>query len=242
MGCPDRTMRAMFVIPLLAGLVGSVFGALVLRQFARRRRPYQAAWGFALLLFGAAAFFESAGIAGGWTAAEYRAYYLLGGILDVGWLGVGSIFILWRRAGWVAATVMALISVAALPAVVAAPVDARLLAQAIPPRGAIGPPATAFPAVTNILGSIALIGGAAWSAWRGRRARGGGHRVLGTGLIAAGALVAAVTHSVAQVRGVYVIQPVGEAVGIVLMFAGYAAIEAREPRPAPTRSARAIHS
>src|SRR5579871_3341224 len=120
-----RTMPAMFLIPLAAGVVGVVFGILVVRQFLQRRRPYQAAWGFALLLFGAAALFEAAGIAGGWTAAEYRGYYLLGGILNVGWLGTGSVYIHFRRAGHVAAVVMALVTVAAIPAVLVAPIDAH---------------------------------------------------------------------------------------------------------------------
>jgi hypothetical protein len=227
----------MFLIPLLAGLVGLVFGALVLRQFAQRRRPYQAAWGFALLLFGAAALFEAAGVSGGWTPAEYRAYYLLGGILNVGWLGCGSIYILNRRAGHAAVIVMALVTVAAVPAVVISPTDAHLLAAQVPGRGAIGAPATFFPIFTNIAGSIALIGGAAWSAWSAWR-RGGSdafNRVAGTALIAAGAFVVAGTHSFAQVRGTYAVQPVGEAAGIVLMFAGYLLVEARAPQPQRSR-------
>jgi hypothetical protein len=222
----------MFLFPLVAGLVGVVFGALVVRQFRQRRRPYQAAWGLALLLFGAAALFEAAGLAGGWTPAGYRAYYLLGGILNVGWLGCGSIYILNRRAGHAAVIVMALITLAAVPAVMISPIDAHLLASQVPARGAIGAPATIFPIFTNIAGSIALIGGAAWSAWTGwRRPQGPGwNRVAGTTLIAAGAFVVAGTHSFAQVRGSYAVQPIGEAFGIVLMFAGYLAIEARAPQ------------
>ncbi len=227
----------MFLIPLVAGLVGVVFGVLVVRQFLQRRRPYQAAWGFALLLFGAAALFETAGIAGGWSAAEYRGYYLLGGILNVGWLGTGSVYILSRRAGHVAALVMAIVTLAAIPAVLVAPTDAHLLSAQVPARGAIGPPATFFPIFTNVLGSIALIGGAAWSAWTGWRRATGFERVLGTSLLAAGAFVVAGTHSVAQVRGAYAVQPLGEAVGIVVMFVGYLAVEARARQALGSRRA-----
>jgi hypothetical protein len=127
---------------------------------------------------------------------------------------------------------MALITLAAVPAVMISPIDAHLLASQVPARGAIGAPATIFPIFTNIAGSIALIGGAAWSAWTGwRRPQGPGwNRVAGTTLIAAGAFVVAGTHSFAQVRGSYAVQPIGEALGIVLMFAGYLAIEARAPQ------------
>ncbi len=175
----------MFAMPLLAGLVGLAFGGLVLRQYAERRRPYQAAWGGALLLFGAAALWEAAG----------------------------------------AALAMGVISLLAVPAVLLAPTDAHLLQAAVPGRGAIGAPATIFPPVTNTLGSILLIGGAAWSAYRAYRKRGASGRVLGTALLAAGALIVAATHTYAQVRNLYAVQPVGEAIGILVMFAGYLAIE-----------------
>ena len=51
-------------------------------------------------------------------------------------------------------------------------------------------------------------------------------------LLAAGALIVAGTHTVAQVRNLYAVQPVGEAIGILVMFAGYLAVEAQ---PSPTR-------
>lgn len=230
-----RTMPAMFFIPLVAGLVGVVFGALVVRQFLQRRRPHQAAWGFALLLFGFAAWFEAAGIYGGWTPAEYRGYYLFGAILNVGWLGMGSIYILNRQAGNIAAAVMALVTVAAIPSVLVAPIDTHLLAAQVPARGAIGSPATIFPIFTNIAGSLALIGGAAWAAWQGWRQRRNASRVIGMVLIAGGAFIIAGTHSFAQVRGAYAVQPVGEALGIVVMFVGYLAVEARVPLASGSR-------
>src|SRR5205814_1291451 len=123
-----RRIPVMFGLPLLAGVVGLAFGAVVLKQYSERRRPYQAAWGAALLCFGAAALWEAAGIFGGWTPVLYKGYYLLGGILNVGWLGVGSLYVLApRRWGHIGALVMALITVLAVPAVVLSPTDAHLL-------------------------------------------------------------------------------------------------------------------
>ncbi len=228
----------MFVVPLVAGLVGVVFGGVVLRQYLARRRRHQLAWAFALELFGWAALAEAAGIAGGWTDGLYKAYYLLGGILNVGWLGVGELCLLTpRRLGHAAAAVMGAITVAALVAVLLSHTDARLLRDSIPGRGAIsGPAAPFFPLVTNLLGSAILVGGAAWSAWTGYRRSAPWSRVAGLALIAAGAFVVAGTHSVAQARGLYAVQPLGEAGGIVLMFIGYLAIEAR-PRAAVHPSA-----
>jgi len=223
-----RRIPVMFGLPLLAGVVGLAFGAVVLKQYSERRRPYQAAWGAALLCFGAAALWEAAGIFGGWTPVLYKGYYLLGGILNVGWLGVGSLYVLApRRWGHIGALVMAVITVLAVPAVVLSPTDAHLLTASVPGRGAIGAPATFFPPVTNSIGSLILIGGAAWAAYRSYRSHAGGSRVVGLALIAAGALVVAGTHTLAQVRNAYYVQPVGEAIGILVMFMGYLGVEAR---------------
>ena len=218
----------MFGLPLLAGVVGLAFGVVVLRQFSLRRKPHQAAWGAALLCFGAAALWEAAGIYGGWTPVLYKGYYLLGAILNVGWLGVGSLYVLApRRWGHAGAIVMGVITVLAIPAVVLAPTDAHLLQASLPGRGAIGAPATFFPPVTNSIGSLILIGGAAWAAYRAYRSQAAGARVLGLALIAAGAFVVAGTHTLAQVRNAYYVQPVGEAIGILVMFVGYLGVEAQ---------------
>lgn len=230
----------MFVVPLVAGLVGVAFGAFVLRQYLARRRPHQLAWAFALGLFGWAALAESLGILAGWSDGLYRAYYLFGGILNVGWLAVGEVYVLApRRAGHAAAAVMGAITVAALVAVALSRTDAGLLRESIPARGAISAPAApVFPLVTNLVGSVVLIGGAAWSAWTGYRRSAPWTRVAGLALIAAGAFVVAGTHSLAQARGLYAVQPVGEACGIVLMFLGYLSIET-QPQAAPRPTAAA---
>ena len=110
---------------------------------------------------------------------------------------------------------------------VLSPTDAHLLTASVPGRGAIGAPATFFPPVTNSIGSLILIGGAAWAAYRSYRSHAGGSRVVGLALIAAGALVVAGTHTLAQVRNAYYVQPVGEAIGILVMFMGYLGVEAR---------------
>ena len=139
-------------------------------------------------MFALGAGFETVGIAGGWTPAAYKGYYLFGAVLNVGWLGVGTVYLLApRRAGHVAAVVMGLISLAALVGILVAPTDPMLLKSQVPGRGAIGSPAPLFPLLTNLPGSLILIGGAAWSAWQAFKRSAPASRVLGTALIAAGA-------------------------------------------------------
>lgn len=215
------------MIPLIAGAVGAAFAAVVARQYLTRRKPYQAIWALALAMFAAAALFETAGEAFGWTDATYKGYYLFGGLLNVGWLGLGSLLLMTSaKVGRIATIVMVMISLVGLFAVIAAHTDAGLLRAQVPARGAIDVPAV-LPIVTNLGGSLLLIGGAAWSAWKAARAGAPRNRVIGLSIIAAGAFIVAGGHSYAQTKGVYFAQPVSEAVGIIALFAGYLVVESR---------------
>jgi len=215
-----------FWIPLLAGIVAAAFSVAVGRQYIARRRPYQAAWSAALAMFAVAALLEAAGVGSGWTPAIYKAYYLLGGLLNVGWLAVGTVYLLASaRVGHGAAIAMALLTLLSLAAVGNAHVDVSRLHTQFPNR-ALDVPAI-FPALINSLATLVLVGGAAWSAFAAYRRHAPPGRVAGTALIAAGALVVGADHSVAQLTGLIVLQPISEAIGIVVMFGGYLAIETR---------------
>jgi hypothetical protein len=132
---------------------------------------------------------------------------------------------------------MALISLISVVTVLAAHTSPVLLKAQVPARGAIDVPG-ALPLITNLGGSLLLVGGAAWSAWKAARANAPRNRVLGLAILAAGAFVVAGGHSYAQSKGVYLAQPLSEAVGIVAMFVGFLVIEARrELAPAKSRTA-----
>jgi hypothetical protein len=87
----------MWVFPLAAAIVGLVFGALVTREFVRRRRPYLAAWVIALLMFAAASFAAFLGILNGWSTKLYAAYWLFGAVLNVPFLAAGEVLLLVRK-------------------------------------------------------------------------------------------------------------------------------------------------
>jgi hypothetical protein len=217
----------MFLVPLLAGVVGLSFAVVVAFQFTRRRKPYQAVWAAALGMFALAALFETLGTEAGWSDATYKGYYLFGGLLNVGWLGVGSVLLLSPgRVGQIAVIAMGVVSVVSVAAVAVSHTDASLLLAAVPAAGAISVP-VGLPALTNIAGSLLLIGGAGWSAWKAYRGHAPANRVIGTALIAAGAFIVAGGHSYARTKGVYVLQPLSEALGIILMFGGYLEVEQR---------------
>src|SRR6266851_3682477 len=198
------SLAAVFLIPLIAALVGAAFAVVVGRQYITRRKPYQAIWALALAMFGVAAAFE-----------------------NVGWLGTGSLLLLVPpRAGRAAVIVMTVISLICVVAVLSSHTNPTLLKAQVPPRGAIDVSAL-LPLITNVGGSLLLVGGAAWSAWKSARAGAPRNRVLGLAILAAGAFIVAGGHSYAQSRGVYVAQPLSEAAGIIAMFGGFLVIEAR---------------
>src|SRR5437899_9907972 len=130
------SLAAVFVIPLIAAVVGVSFAVVVGRQYLVRRKPYQAIWALALAMFAAAAAFETIGQLAGWSDATYKGYYLFGGLLNVGWLGIGSLVILATpRVGRAAVIVMVVISLISVVAVLAAhTIHAVLKAQVPAPR------------------------------------------------------------------------------------------------------------
>ena len=84
-------MPVITLLPLSVTVVGAVFAIVLLnRYFGGRRRPHELVWGISFSLFAIAAACQVySDIAGSWSVFSAQVYYLLGGILVVGLLGVG---------------------------------------------------------------------------------------------------------------------------------------------------------
>lgn len=82
----------MFTAAVASGISG-LFALTLLRRFLARGRSNRALlfWGVAMVLFCLAAVGLLTGVVGGWTSAEFRSFYLFGGVLNVPWLALGSI-------------------------------------------------------------------------------------------------------------------------------------------------------
>jgi hypothetical protein len=97
------------VLPLGSAILAVLLFVLLLDQWRERRRTYQLAWAFGALLFGIASACEALGAANGWDAGLLRVWYLTGAVLNVGWLGLGTAFLLAKtRFGYTYAFVTAL--------------------------------------------------------------------------------------------------------------------------------------
>lgn len=83
----------MFVFPLVATIVSFIFAGFVFRQYLQKRRPYQLVWSAALLMFGIGALAETLATIGSWNELLVKTYYLFGGTLVVGYLGLGTLYV-----------------------------------------------------------------------------------------------------------------------------------------------------
>jgi hypothetical protein len=233
----DLRRLPMWLLPLGAAAVSGVFAAQVARQWGRRMRPNLLMWAIALSMFALASFAAAIGMLRDWTPAWFRLYYLFGAIVNVPFLGLGTIYLLGsRRLGHVCAALVTVACVAAAIAVWQAEVDARLLDTSGIPRGSevMDEGVRLLSRVYSFIGFFVVLGGAVWSAlrlWLQKR-RELRHLAIANGLIAAGTSVVAVGSAFAFYGRGFPFA-LGLFVGVSLMFWGFLKTRAR-PRSVET--------
>src|SRR5437879_4540999 len=147
-------------VSLGATIVSVAFAALVFNQWIARRKPYQLAWSLGLGLYGAAAFLQFLAEAYGWSVATYKVYYLIAALL-VAVLGIGSTFLLHRRAGVGFALYTVVVFIGFAIAVAGAAVNMSALAATGPAAGTptAAPNARAFASVLTSPCPVAPVAG-----------------------------------------------------------------------------------
>jgi hypothetical protein len=211
---------------IVASFISLVFAWVVFTRFTLTGRPAFAAWSVGLLIFSAAAACQAAGERAGFGPPLFRAFYLLGGVLGVVWLSMGTLFLLAdRRVARAVTAVLAVLTLGLSVDAAVVPVDAAKLHTAAGVLGdaiSNGSPLQLGAVILNILGTVILVGGSAWSAYRLIRTRAGADRVVCNVLLTAGALVIAAGFSAAKIAGGSLdTLGVYEAAGIAVMFAGF---------------------
>jgi hypothetical protein len=217
-------------LPVGAALVAALFSVLLLRSHRRRPGGEKLLWASGFVLFAVAAASEAIAQGSGWSQGLFRAYYLAGGVLSVGYLGAGSAWLhLPRRGRDLLIGALAVATTAAAVSVLLAPVDAGALSGAAsgrpPANDVLGGHAFLWAVALNTFGSLFLIGGALYSIVRRQRVR-------ASLWIGGGALVLALSTSMSR-AGEYSFMYLGELIGIALMFGGFtlAGVRTRPPTP-----------
>jgi hypothetical protein len=227
----------MHYISILSTVVTFVFAVAVLQRYYRRRSLHNLMWGIGLVFFGLGTLSEAI-MAFTFSGLALKIWYFSGAMLTAAWLGQGTIHLLVRRRGVASSLtgVLALVSLAAILLVLVAPltsaaatfnVNQPISAQykdILTRNGAI----ILLTILLNIYGTLALVGGALYSAvlfWRKRVLL---DRVVGNILIAAGALMPAMAGSFIK-AGLADWLYLSEFLGVVLMYIGFLKAAAGRP-------------
>jgi hypothetical protein len=213
-------------VSLVAAVVTYCFAAAVFDQYLERRRAYQLIWSLSLVAFAVSFTAQFLATVWGWSPALFRTWYGLGALNAVPLLGLGTIYLLCPRWAKVAGTIIvAELMLWGFARIYGVRLDPAALAPAAgathPDTQAVLPPDIRATAVwLNMLGTLALVLGAVWSAWSFRRRRTAAHRVVSTLLIAGGALVAGAAGSLEKF-GVPGLLFLGNMAGITIIFLGF---------------------
>lgn len=217
-------MASGWVVPLLAGVVAGLFASRVWGEWSIRRRPHQLAWATGLTLYALATLIDAyVSYQGGWSVPTYRLFFAVAAG-NVGFLGLGTILL--ARSGWFGRAFGILVVIGALVAALgqfAVPLTqadlaggSELGAKAIP----FSTPARWAFLLLNVVGGLALIGGAILSWWQTRR--------NGVLLIGAGAMLPFPGGTLSTFFDLDV-RVLLQFLGIAVMYVGY--LRGREPSP-----------
>jgi hypothetical protein len=182
----------MAYVPLVTCIVSFIFAVTVLDRYFARRKPYQLLWAIGLFMYCVSTFTEFWWNVYGHVDIMYRLWYLVGAILVAAYLGQGALYLLMRRRS--ANMIMAVLAAATVYAAVRV-FTANIDISSLTKLTGIGVMPTdvrfIITPLFNAFGTVALVGGAVYSAFIFWRRRILPHRVISSILIALGALVPA---------------------------------------------------
>ncbi len=225
---------------VLAAVAGGVATAATLdlaRDLRSRPRPHLSAYTAGMAMFAIATWALFSGLGWGWTGLSYRVFFLFGGVLNIPFLALGSVFLsVGRRVGHLMVVGLFGFSAMATTLVSVTPFARRL------PEGGI--PADIFPSIAEAgfgprllaaiaggTGTLVLVGAALWGAFRFRRSN--PRRAAANLVITAGVLAAATGGTILG----FLHESSGFSVSLLaavsLIWWGYRLASHRRPIPEP---------
>jgi hypothetical protein len=217
----------MTFLPYISTIVTFAFAIAVFNRYRQRGGAHLFLWGIGLLFYGLGTLSEVI-LSLTFNAFVLKLWYLMGAMLTAAWLGQGTVHLLVRK-GKVAATltwILAAVSALALLLVFLAPVTGAAFDVTRPASEQYHNILTrngltvTLTILLNIYGTLALVGGAIYSAFLFWRKKVLANRMFGNILIAAGALSPAMGGTFLK-AGITDMLYVSELVGAILMFIGF---------------------
>lgn len=212
-------------LAFVATAVSSLFAQAMLGRFTRTHRPEYRAWALSLGFFALASAALVTGTSTGWDKGTFRAFFLLGAVVNVPWLALGTVFLLCslptaRRAQWA----VALFSTFAAGVVLSAPMD-PVSGTAIPQGSEVfGALPRVLAAVGSGVAAVVIFVGALVSAVRfarDRRTADHARLAAANGLIALGTLVLSSGGLVQGIVGHDEAFALSLAVGVSIIYMGF---------------------
>jgi hypothetical protein len=224
------------VLATVTTLIATVFAFVTIDRWRRRHQPHVGAWMIAMSLFavGAGAFWWAE--SDGWSMPVFRLFFLVGAVLNVAWLALGSLYLLvGGRAINRIRTFLVAASFFAAGVVISAPSRAAIPDNGLPrARDLFGPLPRVLVAVGSGVPALIIILGAGWSVWRVARrqnpALAGAHRatplsagrlVLSNLTVMLGTVILSASGSLAGRLGEDRAFAVTLTIGVVVLFAGF---------------------
>ena len=122
-------------LAFLATAIATVFAQATAVRWSRSQAPHQGAWTFALALFALASAALATGASTGWDRGTFRAFYLLGAVLNVPWLALGTVYLLMgRTVGDRVRAVLLVFTGVGIGVMLAAPIHGAIAATGHPRR------------------------------------------------------------------------------------------------------------
>ena len=227
----------MHYISILSTIMTFIFAAAVFNRYRYKKGNHLLMWGIGLIFYGLGTLTEVL-LSFSFSGLALKIWYLSGAMLTAAWLGQGTIFLLIRKRGVARnlAIILAFVSLVAFALVLIAPITPASASfitsqpvsaqyqQILERSGLI----TLLTILLNIYGTIALVGGAIYSAYLFWRKKVLINRVMGNILIAAGALLPAMAGSFIK-AGLVDWLYVSEFLGVLLMYVGFLQATASKP-------------
>jgi hypothetical protein len=219
-----------------SALIAIAFALSTWDRWLRRRRPHELAWTVAMVLFAVASLSLWWAQARGWSEPSFRIFFAFGAIINVPWLGLGTVYLLaGQRVGAIVTRWLIGFSGFALGVVWVAPMTQSVDPNVFPTgKELFGP----LPRVLAIVGSsipaIVIFAGAIWSAWRVTRGRvptvtsaatrnisSARRLALGNILIASGTVILSMSGTFSGRLGKDTSFAVTLLAGVVVLFVGF---------------------
>ena len=220
-------------LAFIATAVATVFAQATAVRWSRSRAPHQAAWTVALALFALASAAFATGSSTGWDEGTFRIFYLLGAILNVPWLALGTVYLLLgRKTGNVTRAFLVFFSGLATGVMLSTPIHGTIEGDALPVgKDHLDALPRALAGIGSGLGATVLIAGAVLSAVRYGRQRtpGSGRLALGNVLIALGTLVLSSGGLIQGTVGHDEAFAISLAAGISVVYLGFVVASAARP-------------